>query len=57
MKFIGYVDAAIPLLEKAGIEDSRDGGFIALEGSSGCSKFIAACRRLRFWAREAAMQG
>jgi catalase len=57
MKFIGYVDAAIPLLKKAGIEDSRDGGFIALEGSSGCSKFIAACRRLRFWAREAAMQG
>ncbi len=56
MKFIGYVDGAIPLLKKAGVEESRDGGFIALEGSKGGSTFIAACRQLRFWAREAAMQ-
>jgi catalase len=54
MKFIGYVEAAIPLLEKAGVEESRDGGFIALEAPDNCPKFITVCRRLRFWEREAA---
>jgi catalase len=54
MKFIGYVEAATPLFEKAGVNGSRDGGFIALGGSKGCSKFIAACRQLRFWEREMA---
>lgn len=54
MKFIGYVAAAIPLLKKAGIDDRRDEGFIALDGSQNGSAFITACRQLRFWAREAA---
>ncbi len=31
-KFIGYVEAALPLFEKAGVPDSRDDGCIALEG-------------------------
>jgi catalase len=56
MKFIGYVEAAIPLLKKAGVEESRDGGFIALEEPDNCRKFITVCRRLRFWEREAALQ-
>ncbi|WP_447598206.1 catalase [Nitrospira sp. Nam80] len=56
MKFIGYVEAAIPLLKKAGVEENRDGGFIALEEPDNCGKFITACRRLRFWEREAALQ-
>jgi catalase len=55
MKFIGYVQAAIPLLKKAGVEEARDGGFLALAGADSCAKFISACRRLRFWDREAAM--
>ena len=56
MKFIGYVKAAIPLLKKAGIEESRDGGFIALEEPDNCRKFITACRHLRFWERERALE-
>jgi catalase len=55
-KFIGYVEAALPLFEKAGVADSRDDGCIALEGPEGCAAFIATCRQLRFWAREAVMR-
>ena len=54
MKFIGYVDAALPLFKKAGVDESRDDGFIALAASDGCGKFLAACRRIRFWERELA---
>ena len=54
MKFIGYVEAATPLFKKAGIDSSRDEGFISLDGSRSGSEFIAACRKLRFWTREAA---
>jgi catalase len=54
-KFIGYVEAALPLFEKAGVLDSRDDGCMALEGPEGCAAFIAMCRQLRFWARAAAM--
>jgi catalase len=54
MKFIGYVAAAMPLFKKAGVDDRRDEGFIALDGSRNGSEFITACRQLRFWAREAA---
>ena len=32
MKVIGHVKAALPLFQKAGISDSRDGGFIVLCG-------------------------
>jgi catalase len=53
MKFMGYVEAAIPLFEKAGIDDSRDDGVIALAGPEGCAAFIATCRQLRFWGRAA----
>jgi catalase len=49
-KFIGYVDAAAMLLGNAGIPEKRDEGFIPLRGAD-CSAFIAACRKLRYWAR------
>jgi catalase len=55
-KFIGYVKAALPFFEKAGVSDNRDDGCIALDGAEGCAKFIATCRQLRFWAREAGVQ-
>ena len=55
-KFIGYGKAALPLFEKAGVSDSHDDGCIALDGPEGCAKFIATCRQLRFWAREAVVQ-
>jgi catalase len=51
MKFIGYVQAAIPLFGKAGVED-RDDGCMALSGPASCADFIATCRQLRFWARQ-----
>ena len=52
MKFIGYVETATPLLKKAGVNESRDDGFILLDGSRGGSEFITACRKIRYWARE-----
>jgi len=55
-KFIGYVKAALPLFEKAGVSDNRDDGCITLNGPEGCTKFIAMCRQLRFWTREAVVQ-
>ena len=55
MKFIGYVEAALPLFDKAGVLDSRDEGCIALEGPEGWAQFVASCRQLRFWAREVAI--
>ena len=40
-KFIGYVEAAMPLLEKAGIAEAHiDEGFIALAGAKDVSGFI-----------------
>jgi catalase len=50
-KFIGYTDAAMPLLEKAGIADSLDDGCIAL-GDDNAADFVALLGNLRLWARE-----
>jgi catalase len=55
-KFIGYVEAALPLFAQAGVPESRDAGCIALAGPEDCAAFIAACRQLRFWPREAVLQ-
>jgi len=55
LKFIGFVPAAMPLFEKAGVNDSQDDGVIALDGSKGCKAFMTACNKLRFWEREAAV--
>ena len=41
-KFIGYVEAAKPLFEKAGIADSLDEGVVALSGAKDVQAFIAA---------------
>lgn len=52
LKFIAYVDAAIPLFEKAGID--IDEGIIPINnGKKGAAVFVAACRKLRLWDREA----
>ena len=51
-KFIGYVESAMPLLEKAGLTDLDD-GFVALKEAADAKAFIVACRKLRFWEREA----
>jgi len=51
-KFIGYVEDAMPLLEKAGIADSLDEACIALSGAKDVAAFLKALGALRFWARE-----
>ncbi len=53
-KFIAYVEAAAPLLEKAGVADSVDDGFVLLKGGKDCATFVAECRKLRFWDRAGA---
>jgi catalase len=52
MKFIGYTQATLPLMEKAGIADSLDDACIALSKAADARNFIHACRKLRFWDRE-----
>lgn len=49
-KFIAYVAAAQPLLDKAGVEP--DDGCVALDGEAAVDAFVALCRRLRHWPRE-----
>lgn len=51
MKFIGYVEAVTPLFQKAGVQESLDAGFIALDKGKGSTQFLEACRKLRFWDR------
>jgi catalase len=48
-KFIAYVEAAVPLFEKAAAE--LDEGFIRLEKPKDCAGFVMQCRKLRYWDR------
>jgi catalase len=52
-KFIGYVAAASPLLEKAGISESLDSACLLLESASDAEEFVEQCGELRYWEREA----
>src|SRR5712672_529609 len=51
-KFIAYSEAAKPLLQRAGVTE-MDGGCVALKGPTDAKAFLKACRKLRFWEREA----
>ncbi|MBB3138606.1 catalase [Rhizobium pisi] len=51
-KFIGFVETALPLMQKAGIADSLDEGVIALESAKDVTAFIEALGKLRVWGRE-----
>jgi catalase len=51
-KFIAYSEAAKPLFEKAGVME-MDGGCVALKSAADAKGFVEACRKLRFWEREA----
>jgi len=50
-KFIGYVETAKPLFQKAGLTE-MDEGFVALAGAKDVTAFLSACRAVRYWARE-----
>jgi len=53
LKFIGYLEAAKPLFQKAGImEADLDEGFVLLSKAKAPAAFLKACRKLRFWPRE-----
>ncbi len=52
-KFIGYVNAAAPLFEKAGIDD-LDEGTIELADDDTVEDFVGELGKLRVWAREPA---
>jgi catalase len=51
LKFIGYVEATLPLFEKAGI--AIDDGVISIADNG--AAFVTACRRLRNWSRADSM--
>ncbi len=50
-KFIGWTDAAKPLLKAAGV--TMDDGMVDLTGE-GAADFVTLCRKLRHWPRETA---
>ncbi|MDO6823141.1 catalase [Marinobacter sp. 1_MG-2023] len=55
-KFIGYNTAAEPLLESAGLAESKDDGCIEIDIiEDSCARFIERCRDLRYWPREDAV--
>ena len=52
-KFIGHVNAAVPLFGKAGIAEADfDEGVVALVSSKDVAGFVAKLGRLRVWSRE-----
>jgi catalase len=57
LKFIAYVDAALPMMARAGIdEEDVDNGCVELLKGKSAKTFAEACRRLRFWERSAAVK-
>ncbi|GGJ44746.1 catalase [Neoroseomonas lacus] len=53
-KFIAHVKAAGMLFDKAGVPIGDD-GFVALRAKADAGEFVARCRAMRFWEREAAL--
>lgn len=52
-KFIGYVKAAVPLLEKAGVAEADfDTGLVGISSSKDAAVFIGQLDDLRIWHRE-----
>ena len=50
-KFIAHTEAAMPLLDRAGV--APDEGVIPLKTAGEAAGFIARCRAMRLWSREA----
>jgi len=55
-KYIGYVDAAEPLLAKAAVLDDLDEGCVKLGAAKDIASFVADLGKLRVWARESAVK-
>ena len=56
-KFIGYVDAVVPLFKKIGIAKDLDRGCISLASAKDATHFVAGLGNLRMWAREPKVRG
>jgi catalase len=52
LKFIGFVGAAKPLFEKAGVAGDLDEACIPLASPRAAAQFVASCQQLRYWNRE-----
>jgi catalase len=52
-KFIGFTDAATPLIQKAGVDPEADEGMMVLKNNKSTAAYVESCRKLRLWAREA----
>ncbi len=50
-KFVGWTAAAMPLLEKVGVAEDLDDGWIELVDTDAATTFVEACRDLRYWPR------
>lgn len=55
-KFIAFTPDSAPLFAKAGVAPDADEGLIPLEGTDSVAAFLESCRKLRLWAREAAVK-
>jgi len=55
-KLIAFTPEAAPLLEKAGVAPDADEGLVRLDRSAAVAAFVESCRKLRLWAREAAVK-
>jgi catalase len=51
-KFMGYVDAVMPLFEKAGLPEALDDGCVRFGSAKDIGAFIELLGDLRFWERE-----
>lgn len=50
-KFIGYTEAALPLLDKGGVPEGGDKATITLDDEQSAEDFVQSCRKLRYWER------
>jgi catalase len=55
LKFIGFTEAAEPLLDKAGIADALDEGCIQIGTKASIKDFVGRLGGLRLWQRELAV--
>jgi catalase len=53
-KFVAHTPETAEVFSAIGIADKVDGGFFAVDGSGSMESFLAACAKVRYWAREAA---
>jgi catalase len=51
LKFIGYSEAAAPLLAKAGVPSTGDDGLVRLAAAKDAAAFVKKCADLRLWTR------